>query len=143
MQQGVVIEWFLSVQYLHLADTYLQLGDLKNALDSVEESLRLSQKNNEKYYEAAAWILLGRILGRTENPQIQKAEECILQGMKIADELKARPAYAQSHLFLGEFSAHGGQKEKALENLKKAETMFQEMGMDYWLAKAQDALAKL
>jgi ribosomal protein L40E len=28
-------------------------------------------------------------------------------------------------------------------NLKKAETMFREMGMDYWLAKAQQALARL
>jgi hypothetical protein len=30
-----------------------------------------------------------------------------------------------------------------LENLKKAETMFREMGMDHWLAKAQKALARL
>jgi len=29
------------------------------------------------------------------------------------------------------------------ENLKKAEAMFQHMGMDYWLAKAQEALARL
>ena len=109
----------------------------------VEESLRFSQKNNEKYWEATAWILLGRILGRTETPDIRKAEECILQGMKIADELKAKPAYAQGHLFLGELYAHVGQKEKALENLTKAETMFQEMGMDYWLAEAHKVSAGL
>jgi hypothetical protein len=36
-----------------------------------------------------------------------------------------------------------GQKEKALENLKKAETMFQEMGMDYWLAVTREASAGL
>ncbi len=30
-----------------------------------------------------------------------------------------------------------------LENLKKAETMFREMGMDYWLGKAQEVLARL
>jgi len=28
-------------------------------------------------------------------------------------------------------------------NLKKVETMFREMGMDYWLDKAQKALARL
>ncbi len=33
--------------------------------------------------------------------------------------------------------------EEALQNLQKAETMFQEMGMDYWLGKAQEALARL
>ena len=105
--------------------------------------MRLSQKNKEKYYEAIAWIFLGRILGRTETPHIHKAEECILQGMKIADELKVKPRYAQGHFFLGEIYAHGGQKEKALENLKKAETMFQEMGMDYWLAETRKVSAGL
>jgi hypothetical protein len=86
---------------------------------------------------------LGRILGRTDTQQIHNAEECILKGMKIADGLKAKPFYSKGHLFLGEIYMHGGQREKAMENLKKAETMFREMGMDYWLGKAQDALAKL
>jgi hypothetical protein len=30
-----------------------------------------------------------------------------------------------------------------VKTLKKAEAMFQEMSMDYWLGKAQEALAKL
>jgi hypothetical protein len=51
--------------------------------------------------------------------------------------------YAQGHLFLGELYAHGGQEEKALEHLKKAETMFQEMGMEYWLAVARKVSAGL
>jgi len=38
---------------------------------------------------------------------------------------------------------HAGEKEKALENLKKAEGMFREMGIDYWLGKARDLLAAL
>ncbi len=36
-----------------------------------------------------------------------------------------------------------GQDDKALETLKKAEGMFREMGMDYWLAKAQEVLGRL
>ena len=143
IQQDAGIEWNLSMQHLYLGDTHLQLGDLEHARASVEEGLRLSQKNHEKYSEAMAWILLGRILGRRETPQIHKAEECILQGMKIADEQKTKPTYAQGHLFLGELYAHGGQKEKALENLKKAETMFQEMGMDYWLGVTREVSAGL
>jgi hypothetical protein len=31
----------------------------------------------------------------------------------------------------------------SLENLKRAEGMFQEMGMDYWLAKTQEVLGRL
>ena len=83
--------------------------------------------------EGFSWMGLGRILGRTETPQIHKAEEYILKGMKILDELKMKPSYAGGYLALAELYAHASQKEKALENLKKAETMYQEMGMDYWL----------
>ena len=137
MQRDAGIEWFLSMQHLFLGGIHLQRGDLENARGSLEEALRLSQKNHEKYWEAVAWIFLGRVLGRTETPRIDKAEEYMLQGMKIADELKTEPRYAQGHLFLGELYAHGGQKEKAIENLKKAETMFLEMGMDYWLAETR------
>jgi tetratricopeptide (TPR) repeat protein len=140
MQQDAGFQLYLSWQHMYLGDTYLQLGDLENARGSVEEALRLCQKNNEKYWEANAWIFLGRILGRTKTPQIHKAEEYILQGMKMADELKAKPFYAQGHLFLGELYANAGQKEKAIENLRKAETMFQEMGMDYWLARTKKLL---
>jgi tetratricopeptide (TPR) repeat protein len=63
--------------------------------------------------------------------------------MKIAGELKAKPFYSKGHLFLGEIYTQGGKTEEAMENLKKAETMFQEMDMAYWLSKTQDALEKL
>ncbi len=63
--------------------------------------------------------------------------------MKICDELKLKPWSAQGYLFLGELYADKGQSEKALENLKKAERMFREMGMDYWLDKTQEILGTL
>jgi tetratricopeptide (TPR) repeat protein len=143
IQQDAGIKLYLGWHHSYLGDTHLQLGDLENARGLMEEGLRLSQKNSERYWEAIAWIFLGRILGRTETPRIDKAEEYILQGMKIADELKAKPFYAQGHLFLGELYARVGQKGKALENLTKAETMFQEMGMGYWLAVTRKISAGL
>ncbi len=36
-----------------------------------------------------------------------------------------------------------GQKEKALETLKKAEAAFQEIGMDYWLRRTQEVLERV
>lgn len=77
----------------------------------------------------------------TAVPHLEKAEECILRGMRILDELKAKPRYAQGHLFLGELYAHSGQRGKALTNLTKAETLFKEMGTDYWLAETRRFLA--
>jgi tetratricopeptide (TPR) repeat protein len=143
IQREGAFEWWLSLHHLILGGIHLRLGDSKNARSSVDEAMRLSQKNNEKLMEGRSWILLGRILGRTETPQIDKAEECILQGIKILDELKLKPHYGLGYFYLGELYVNAGQKEKALENLKKAETLFQEMGMDYWLTQAQAALIKL
>jgi hypothetical protein len=39
--------------------------------------------------------------------------------------------------------AYDGRQVEALEGLKKTQGMFQDMGMDYWLGKAQEALARL
>jgi len=47
------------------------------------------------------------------------------------------------HLCLGEIYADNGQKEKALENLKKAEAMYQEMKMGLWLGKTREILNRL
>jgi tetratricopeptide (TPR) repeat protein len=60
----------------------------------------------------------------------------------MAEGLKVRPAASHGYHFLGELYAGRGEREKALENLKKAIGMYQEMGMDYWLAQAQAVLSK-
>ncbi len=103
----------------------------------------MSQKNNEKAIEGVSWFGLGRILGRTEPPQVDKAEKCFLKGIGIGKELKIKAHYSLGYLYLGELYQNAGEKEKAIDNLKKAEGMFQEMGMDYWLGKTQEVLGRL
>jgi len=105
--------------------------------------LRLSQKNNEKAVEVLSWVSLGTILGKTEPLKINKAVGYILKGIEICKELKIKPFYALGHLYLGQLYLNAGEKDKAIDNLKKAEGMFQEMGMDYWLGKAREGLAGL
>jgi hypothetical protein len=46
-------------------------------------------------------------------------------------------------LYLAEFYLDAGRKEKVMEKLKKVETMFQEMGMDSWLAMTRKVSAEL
>jgi hypothetical protein len=86
---------------------------------------------------------LGRTLGKADPSQIDNAKTNILNGIKILEDLKLKPYYSQGYLFLGELYADTSQKGLALENLKKAESMFQEMGMDYWLGKTQEVLERL
>jgi len=122
-----------------LSFVHLDLGNLNEAKVHAEKALNLAQTSHQSW-EGLSGIQLGRILWKMERSQLRKAEECILQGIKILEELEHKPTYAQSYLFLGELYADVGQKEKALENLRKAEAMFHEMGMNYWLARTKKLL---
>ena len=82
-------------------------------------------------------------MGKTDQSQFGKAEESILKGINILEELRLKPLSSQGYLYLGEFYTDIGQKEKAQESLKKAERMFQETELDYWLAKTDGFLARL
>jgi class 3 adenylate cyclase/tetratricopeptide (TPR) repeat protein len=132
-----------SLYHVWLSRVYFDLGNLSEARLHAEEALSLAQRNREGLFEPKSWIQLGRVTGKTDRAQIAKAEECILRGMKMSDELGMKPYYASGHLALGELYADGGQKEKALEHLRKAEAMYEEMGMDYWLARTKQLLASL
>jgi tetratricopeptide (TPR) repeat protein len=137
------LHYHLSLQYGLSGMVHLESGDFKNAQSCAEEALELSQKNHEKWAEGFIWILLGRIFGKAKKSRDDKAEECILQGIKILNKLQLKPLYAQGYHFLGELYANRGQQNKAIKNLKKAEGMFREMGMDYWLAKTQEVSGRL
>jgi len=79
-------------------------------------------------------------LSKADTSQGGKAEEYILQGITILDELKAKPLCCIGYFYLGELYADMGQREKALETLNKAKGMFQEMGMEYYLRRTQEVL---
>jgi tetratricopeptide (TPR) repeat protein len=139
MHLDIGLPFFLGVYHIGLSQVHSYLGNLNEAKVHAEQGLNLSQTNHERYAEGLSWLQLGRIVGK-EGLRIDEAEKYILRGRKILDELETKPACAQSYLFLGELYADAGQKEKALENLMKAEKMFQEMGMDYWLAWTKNLL---
>jgi tetratricopeptide (TPR) repeat protein len=135
--------FWLSLQFLLLGMLNFEFGELKTAQNSIQEAITLSQKNKEKQYEAYARLWLGRILGKNDLSQSNKAEEYILHGVKATDELELKPFSAQGYLFLGEHHLDRGQRDKAKENLRRAKEMFQEMGMDYWLTKTREIQERL
>jgi tetratricopeptide (TPR) repeat protein len=133
----------LAYYYCELGNAHFALDDLTNALDCVTNAYKLAYDNNEKLWQAYSSVLLGRILAKSDPSQIDNAEEYILKGINIFEELRIKSWYPIGHLFLGEVYADIGQKDKAIKNLKKSEGMFKEMGMDYWLAKTDEVLAGL
>ncbi len=136
-------EWWKSFHYLYLSKTQFALDDQKNSRSAIEEALKISQNNNEKHLEGASWAFLGRILGKSDPSQSDTAAEYILKGIKILEDLKIKPWCAEGYLYLGELYAGTENREDALNNLRKAESMFQEIGMDHYLSKTKEILSRL
>jgi tetratricopeptide (TPR) repeat protein len=119
-------------------------GQPEEARLSIEQALALSQDNNERSNEILARLQFGKTLGESDFAQYERAEEQILLGIEMANQLALRPVSAIGYGALGELYAQAGEHKKALENLQRARAMFQEMGMNYyWLARAEKALEKL
>jgi class 3 adenylate cyclase/tetratricopeptide (TPR) repeat protein len=137
------VKWLLSLHNWMAGSIYLDLGDIERAEKTVEEALRLSVINNEKDVEGIVWLARGRILGKSNLQQVGKVEEYFFKGMEILEDLGMKPACATGYQYLGEFYLDAGNDEKALQNLKQAEAMFESMGMDYWLERAQTLLTKV
>jgi class 3 adenylate cyclase len=119
------------------------LSDLEQAKIQTEQAVQCSLINNEKLVQGISKISLGQILAKAYSGQIEIAEEHIRQGIRLLEELEIPSCSVLGYLRLGEVFAESGRKEEALTNLKKAETMFQEMGMDYYLERTQEMLGKL
>jgi len=54
-----------------------------------------------------------------------------------------RPLVAHCHLGLGKLYRRTGKREQAQEHLATATTMHREMGMQFWLARAETEMAEL
>ena len=132
-----------AITHLLLGAVSLESGDLPNAQTSIEEALRLSQASGERYIEGRAGAWLGRVLGKAHVSQADAAEERILQGIRLLEQLQIKPWQAEGHLLAGELYADTGQEQKALTSLMKAQGMFQQMEMTHWLSRSQRALDTL
>ena len=140
MQKAAGVEWWLSLHWCYLGQAHFYLGNLKDARSCVAEALKLAQTNNEKHAEAQALYWMATILSQTDRSEGGKAENYILQGIKVSDQLRLKPLSSIGYLHLGRLYQVIGQREKALENLKKAEGMFRDMGMDQLIARTQELL---
>ena len=93
-----------------------------------------------------ARVLLGCMVEEMTPAIIEEAEHQIRHGISILEDRKLKLWSPVGYLHLGEFLANAGRKEEAMESLKKAESLYQEMEItpeSYWLTRTKDALKKL
>jgi class 3 adenylate cyclase/tetratricopeptide (TPR) repeat protein len=137
------IPWWIS--YCHWFCSYAQfgMGKLQEAHKHAALALQFSMVNNERQVQGLSNVWIGRLAVKIDPMEIAGAEQQILKGIALLEELKNKTHYSLGYLWLGEAYTEAGRHEAALKTLKKTETLLREMGMDYWLGKAQEAQAKL
>jgi class 3 adenylate cyclase/tetratricopeptide (TPR) repeat protein len=104
-----------------------------------EQALTLARERGQRGAEAWAHRLLGEIALHRDPPDVGKAEEHYQHAMALAEELGMRPLAAHCHLGLGMVYRTSG-RPTAEDHLASAATMYREMGMGFWLERAQAAL---
>jgi tetratricopeptide (TPR) repeat protein len=134
---------YLAFFYYFQSLVHFDLGDREWALKRMEEASEHAEELGQGHYEGLCRIGLGRMLAKTNSSRRETAAASIRRGIALLEDLKLKPWYAQGHLALGELYAAAGEQVEALQNLRKAEEMFSAMGMDYYLDKTRQVLAKL
>lgn len=142
-QSGRQMTAMSALTHLLMGAIGIDSGNLTSARDSIEDALKLSRTSGERYIEGRALAWLGRALGKADVSAAAAAEESILQGIRLLEEMKIRPWQGEGHLLAGQLYADTGRHQKALTSLTKAQGMFEEMEMTHWLAKANTALARV
>jgi tetratricopeptide (TPR) repeat protein len=102
-----------------------------------ERALDFSRKYKERANEAWALRLLGEIAVHRGPHFAKEAQTRFDQALTLANELGMRPLVAHCHHGLGRLYRRKKKREQAQEHLTTATTMYRDMGMTYWLEKAE------
>ena len=105
----------------------------------IRQGLAAVTERNARGHRAPLLRLGAEVLVGQE-PTEPAALERLREALSLAAELGMRPEVAHCHLDLGTLYRRIGHSEQAQEHLTTATTMYREMGMSFWLEKAEAAL---
>ena len=123
---GITTRWVAPALLLGRLDEARRLGD--RAIESL---------SCHPGFAAHALHLLGDIAAHPDRFDAERGEAHYRQALALAEPRGMRPLVAHCHLGLGKLYRRTGKREQAQEHLATATTMYREMGMTYWLEKAE------
>ncbi len=126
-----------------LGDAYGHAGRIDEAVMAGQRALNLARKLGQRGDEARTLYLLGNIYTYRASANVRPVRDSYQQALALAHELNMRPLEAQCHFALGELAKKAGEPRGAQEQFSAALSMFRDMGMQSWLAKAEAALKDL
>ena len=142
LQQALAAYASAGIGYLHsmstvqLGKAYLLAGRVEEAQACGARAVVLARERGERGHEAWAHHLLGESASHHDCPDVAAAEAHHATSTALALELGMRPLVAHCRLSLGRLHGRAGDRQVAMEHLTTARSMFHEMGMQFWLEKA-------
>ena len=81
--------------------------------------------------------LLGEIAAERDVPDFVEAEQYFRGALDLASQLRMRPLVAHCHVALAKLYRQTGKRIDSNAHFRTATSMYREMGMTYWLDKAE------
>jgi class 3 adenylate cyclase/tetratricopeptide (TPR) repeat protein len=134
------LEWWEALAELRLGEALFAAGRVDEARAAATRALGLARERGEQGQEAGVLRLLGEIAADSRVAATGEAEGYYREAFALAERLDMRPLAAHCHLGLGKLYRAGGDATTARGHLTTAATMYREMGMIFWLEKAEAAL---
>lgn len=110
-------------------------GDVAHEL--LTRALASSQQRGERGHEALARWLLGELGDRFDPGDARVIEMHYDEALMLGEPRAMRPLVAHCHIGLARLYRRTRKPTEADEHVAAATAMYREMGMTYWLEKAQ------
>ena len=125
-----------------LAMCHLALGAHEAVLPLCHEAINLAKGAGEKYPNALAHRTLAEASFALAPAERGDAERAILEAIAIQEEISNKPELARSYVSYAHLLQGWGEAEKARQYLTQAIAMFQQMGMVWDQAQAEQVLQR-
>jgi tetratricopeptide (TPR) repeat protein len=142
LEQGAaLVPSFSATSFLtrELAGAYFAIGQHARAGEIAARGLAIAARQGERGLEAWLLRLLGELVAQADQPDWECADAHYGRALARAQELGMRPLVAHCHLGLGQLFQRNNKPATAREHLTMATAMYREMGMTFWLEKAEAA----
>jgi tetratricopeptide (TPR) repeat protein len=120
------------------ASAYLAAGAYEDARAEIYQGLAAAAERHAHGHLAPLQRLAAELLAHDDD--FAGARARLDEALVSAADHEMRPEVAHCHLALGRLSRRTGRRQEAQEYLTAATTMYRDMGMTYWLEKAEAEL---
>jgi tetratricopeptide (TPR) repeat protein len=117
-------------------EVLLLAGEREKAQRVAHEALTVARAQGERGGEAWALYVQGGVASGADLRRDEEAVSYFQKALALATDLGMLPLVAHGHLGLGKLYRRPDERDERLQHLRTATMMYADMGMRFWLEKA-------